>query len=53
MGDNVGSCIPTIGSQAERQFLQTGRLAQEREEDGSPKANRFIAVIESRIFLQG
>jgi DNA-binding NarL/FixJ family response regulator len=52
MGDNVGTCIPTIEAQAERQYLQTGRLAQEREEDGSPKVDGFIAVIESRIFLQ-
>jgi hypothetical protein len=52
MGDNVGTCIPTIEAQAERQLLQTGRLAQEREEDGSPKVNVFIAVIETRIFLQ-
>jgi DNA-binding NarL/FixJ family response regulator len=52
MGDNVGSCIPTIEAQAERQVLQTGTLAQEREEDGSLKVDGFIAVIESRIFLQ-
>jgi DNA-binding NarL/FixJ family response regulator len=52
MGDNVGSCIPTIEARAERQLLQTGRLAREREEDGSPKVNGFIAVIESRIFWQ-
>ena len=44
--------IPTIEGQAERQLLQTGRLAREREEDGSPKVDGFIAVIESRIFLQ-
>ena len=48
MGDNVGSCIPTIEAQAE----QTGRLAQGREENGRPKGDGFIAVIESRIFLQ-
>jgi DNA-binding NarL/FixJ family response regulator len=52
MGDNVGSCISTIEAEAERQFLQTGFLAREREEDGSPKVGGFIAVIESRIFLQ-
>ena len=52
MGDNVGSCIPTIEAQAKGQLLQMGRLAREREEDGSPKVNGFIAVIESRIFLQ-
>ena len=62
MGDNVGTCIPTIEAQAERQLLQTGglaqervqtgRLAQEREEAGRPKVNGFIAVIESRIFLK-
>jgi DNA-binding NarL/FixJ family response regulator len=48
MGDNVGSCLPTIEAQAE----QTGRLAQGREENGRPKGDGFIAVIESRIFLQ-
>ena len=52
MGDNVGICISTIEAEAEAQLLQTGRLAPEREEDRSPKVNRFIAVIESRIFLQ-
>jgi hypothetical protein len=52
MGDNVGTCIPTIEAQAQRRGLQTGTLAQEREEDGSPKVDGFIAVIESRIFLQ-
>jgi DNA-binding NarL/FixJ family response regulator len=52
MGDNVGSCIPTIEAQAKGQLLQMGRLAREREEDGSPKVNGFIAVIESRIFWQ-
>jgi DNA-binding NarL/FixJ family response regulator len=52
MGDNVGTCIPTIEAQAERQLSQTGRLAQEREEDGNLKGEGFIAVIESRIFLQ-
>ena len=41
MGDN-GTCIPTIESQAERQLLQTRRLAPEREEDGSSKVNGFI-----------
>jgi DNA-binding NarL/FixJ family response regulator len=29
-----------------------GRLAQNREEEGSPKVNGLIAIIESRIFLQ-
>jgi DNA-binding NarL/FixJ family response regulator len=52
MGNSVGTCMPTIEAQAERQLLQTGRLAQEREEDGSPKVNVFIAVIENHIFLQ-
>jgi DNA-binding NarL/FixJ family response regulator len=52
MGDNVGSCIPTVEAQAERQVLQTNRLAREREEDASPRLDRFIAVIESRIFVQ-
>jgi DNA-binding NarL/FixJ family response regulator len=51
MGDHVGTCIPTIEAHAERQLLQTGRLAQEREEDGNLKGE-FIAVIESGIFLQ-
>ena len=52
MGDNVGSCIPTIEGHSERQLLQMGRLAQEREEEGSPKVNGFIAVIESHRFLR-
>ena len=52
MGENVGTCIPTIEAQAEWQLLQTGKLFQEREEDGNLKGERFIAVIESRIFLQ-
>jgi DNA-binding NarL/FixJ family response regulator len=52
MADNVGTCIPTIEAQAERQLLQTGGFFQEREEDGSPKVNGFIAVIESRMFLR-
>ena len=52
MGDKEGTCIPTTEAQAERQFLQMGRLARERDEDGSPKVDGFIAVIESRIFLQ-
>ena len=51
MGDNVGTCIPTIEAQAERQLLQTGWLAQEREEGGNLKVDGFIAVIESRTFL--
>ena len=45
-------CISTIEARADRQLLQTGRLTQESEEDGSSKVNGFIAVIESRIFLQ-
>jgi DNA-binding NarL/FixJ family response regulator len=44
--------ISTIEAQAERKLLQMGPLAGEREEDGAPKVNGFIAVIESRIFLQ-
>ena len=52
MGNNVGTCIPTIEAQAQRQGLQTDTLAQEREEDGSPKVDGFIAVIESRRFLR-
>jgi DNA-binding NarL/FixJ family response regulator len=48
MGDNLG----IIEAQAQRQLLPTGALAQEGEADGSPKVNGFIAVIESRIFLQ-
>jgi DNA-binding NarL/FixJ family response regulator len=52
MDDNVGSCIPTIEAQAQGQLLQTGRVARECEKDGSPKTDGFIAVIESRIFLQ-
>jgi len=52
MGDNVGTCIPTIEAQAERQLLQTGWLAQEREEGGNLKVDGFIAVIESRTFLR-
>ncbi len=52
MGDYVGTWISTIEAPAERPLLQTGRLAQEREEDGAPKVTGFIAVIESRIFLQ-
>jgi len=52
MGANVGSCISTIEAQAESQLLQTGLLARGREEDSSPKEDGFIAVIESRIFLQ-
>jgi DNA-binding NarL/FixJ family response regulator len=52
MGDNVGSCISTIEAQAERQLLQTGHLAREREEDRSAKVDGFIVVIENRIFLQ-
>jgi hypothetical protein len=52
MGDNVGSCIPTIEAWAERQLLQMGRVARGREEHGGPKVNGFIAVLESRIFWQ-
>ena len=52
MGDNVGTCIPIIEAQAQRQLLQTGKLAQERKEDGSAKVDGFIAVVESRVFLQ-
>ena len=52
MGDNVGTCIPTIEAQAERQLLQTGWLAQEREEGGNLKVDGFIAVVESRMFLR-
>jgi DNA-binding NarL/FixJ family response regulator len=52
MGDNVGTCIPTIEAQAERQLLQTGWLAQEREEGGNLKVDGFIAVIERRMFLR-
>ena len=51
-GDTVTICIPTVEARADRQLLQTGRLTREREEDGSSKTNGFIAVIESRIFLQ-
>jgi DNA-binding NarL/FixJ family response regulator len=52
MGDNVGTCIPIIEAQAQRQLLQTGRLAQEREEGGNLKVDGFIAVIESHRFLR-
>ena len=52
MGDNVGTCIPIIEAQAQRQLLQTGRLAQEREEEGDLKGEGFIAVIESHRFLR-
>ena len=52
MGDNVGTCIPIIEAQAQRQLLQTGRLAQEHEEDGNLKGDGFIAVIESHRFLR-
>ena len=52
MGNHVGTCIPTIESQAEWQLLQTGKLFQEREEDGNLKGEAFIAVIESRRFLR-
>ena len=48
----MATWIPTITEQAEREPLQTGRLAREREEDRSPKVDEFIAVIESRIFWQ-
>jgi DNA-binding NarL/FixJ family response regulator len=52
MGDNLGSCIPTVEARAERQVLQTNRLAGESEEDASPRVGGFIAVIESRIFVR-
>jgi DNA-binding NarL/FixJ family response regulator len=52
MGKNVGTCIPTFESQAEWELLETRKLFQEREGDRGPKVNGFIAVIESRIFLQ-
>jgi DNA-binding NarL/FixJ family response regulator len=52
MEDYVGTRIATIETHAERQLLQTGRLAREWEKEGSLKNNGFIAVIESRIFLQ-
>ena len=45
-------CIPAIEAHAETQLLQAGRLTRERGEDDSSKVNGFIAVIESRIFLQ-
>jgi DNA-binding NarL/FixJ family response regulator len=48
----VAICIPTIEAHAERQLLQTDRLTREREQQDSSKVNEFIAVIESRIFLQ-
>jgi DNA-binding NarL/FixJ family response regulator len=48
----VATRIATIEAHAERQLLQTGRLARECENDDGPKTNGFIAVIESRIFLQ-
>ena len=53
MVNNVGSCIPTIEAQAKGQLLQMGRLAREREEDGSPNVNGFIAVIEKPNILAG
>jgi DNA-binding NarL/FixJ family response regulator len=52
MGDKAGNCIPTTEAQAERRFLQAGKLCQECEAGGSPKVDGFIAVIESRIFLR-
>jgi DNA-binding NarL/FixJ family response regulator len=52
MDDNVGTCIPTIYAQAERQLLQTGKLFEEREEVCNLKCEQFIAVIESRRFLR-
>ena len=52
MGDNVGTCIPIIEAQAQRQLLQTGRLDQEHEEDANLKGEGFIAVIESHRFLR-
>jgi DNA-binding NarL/FixJ family response regulator len=44
--------IATVEAHAEKQLLQMGSLAREYEKDGSPKTNRFIALIESRVFLQ-
>jgi DNA-binding NarL/FixJ family response regulator len=52
MGDYVGTWVPTIEAQAERQLLQTGKVFQEREEVGNLKVEGFIAVIESRRFLR-
>jgi DNA-binding NarL/FixJ family response regulator len=48
----MAAWIPTIEAQAERPLLQMGRLAREHEEEDALKVNGFIAVIESRIFLQ-
>jgi DNA-binding NarL/FixJ family response regulator len=48
----MAAWIPTTEVQVEKQLLQTGGLAREREEDGAPSINWFIAVIESRMFLQ-
>jgi DNA-binding NarL/FixJ family response regulator len=52
MGDNVGTCIPIIEAQAQRQLLQTGRLDQEHQEDANLKGEGFIVVIESHRFLR-
>jgi DNA-binding NarL/FixJ family response regulator len=52
MDDNARTFIPTNEAQAKREFLQTGKLSQERNEEGRPKTAWFIALIESRIFLQ-
>jgi DNA-binding NarL/FixJ family response regulator len=52
MGDDVGTSISTIEAHGEGQLLQMGRLAPKHEEEGSPKINGFIVVIESRIFWQ-
>ena len=49
-GDSVATRIATIEAHAERPILQTGRLARASERDGDP--TEFIAIIESRIFLQ-
>jgi DNA-binding NarL/FixJ family response regulator len=48
----MATWIPTIEAHTGRQLLQTSRRAQEREEDANPRVDAFIAVIESRIFLQ-
>src|SRR5271154_3737288 len=52
MDNYVGTWISTIEAQAGKPLLETGRLAREREQGGSPKTNGFIALVESRIFLQ-
>ena len=52
MADNAMIFTPTDEAQAKSEFLQTGKLSQERNEEGRPKTAWFIALIESRIFLQ-